>query len=47
MTALEMRKAKQELHKIIIDTVLSYRGTIEEDNELYKYIIGLCLNELV
>lgn len=46
MTALEMRKAKQELHKIIIDTVLSYGGTIEEDNELYKYIIGLCLNEL-
>lgn len=47
MTEIEMRKAKAELHKVIVDTVLSFGGTAFEDMEMYKYIIHLATDELI
>ena len=47
MTPLEMRKAKAELHKVIIDTVLSFGGTLHDDATMYRYIIELASNELM
>ena len=47
MTEQEMRKAKAELHKIIVDTVLSFGGTLHDDAVMYNYIIELASNELL
>lgn len=47
MTTIEMRKAKAELHKVIIDTVLSFGGTLHDDATMYRYIIELASNELL
>lgn len=47
MTAEEMRKAKAELHKVIVDTVLSFGGALHDDATMYRYIIELASNELL
>lgn len=47
MTAKEMRKAKAELHKVIIDTVLAFGGTLQDDATMYRYVIELASNELL
>lgn len=47
MTAQEIRQAKAELHKTIIDAVLSFGGTAHEDAMLYHYIIELASKELL
>ena len=47
MTEQEMRRAKAELHKVIIDTVLSFGGTLHDDATMYRYVIELASNELM
>lgn len=47
MTAKEMREAKAELHKVIVDTVLSFGGTLHEDATMYRDVIELASNELL
>lgn len=47
MTEQEMRKARAELRKIIVDTVLSFGGTLHDDAVMYNYIIELASNELL
>jgi hypothetical protein len=47
MNEYEMRKAKAELHKVIIDTVLAFGGTLHDDATMYRYIIELASNELM
>lgn len=47
MKDAEMRKAKAELHKVIIDTVLSFNGTALDDAKMYQYIIELATCELI
>ena len=47
MTNEEMRKAKANLHKIIVDEVLSNGGSFAEDIEMYRYIIELATNEII
>jgi hypothetical protein len=47
MTNAEIRKAKAELHKVIVDTVHSFDGTIDDDAKMYKYIIELASNEIL
>lgn len=42
----EMKKAKVNLHKVIVDEVLSYGGDYAENIELYKYIIDLAVAEI-
>lgn len=46
MTQAEMRKAKAELHKTIVDTVFSFGGNTEEDAALFRYVIEVASNEL-
>ena len=46
MTKAELRQAKADLHKIIVDEVLSKGGTMADDIEMYKYVIELATNEL-
>ena len=47
LNGAEMRKAKAELHKEIIETVLSFGGDLHDDATLYRYIIELASNELL
>lgn len=47
MTAEEIRKAKAELHKVIVDTVLAFGGTLHDDAMMYRYVIELASNELL
>ena len=47
MTSQEIRKAIAELHKTIIDTVLSFGGTVYDDAIMYHYIIELASKELL
>ena len=47
MTNAEIRKAKAELHKVIIDTVHSFDGTVDDEAIMYKYIIELASNEML
>lgn len=47
MTPAEMRQAKTNLHKVIVEEVLSNGGSLEEDVEMYKYIIELATNEII
>ena len=46
LNEIEMKKAKAELHKEIVDTILSFGGDIYDDAILYRYIIELASNEL-
>lgn len=46
MTLVEMREAKAELHKVIVDTVLSFGGNAKEDATLFRYAIEVASNEL-
>ena len=47
MTNAEIRKAKAELHKVIIDTVHSFGGTVDDEAKMYIYIIELASNEML
>ena len=46
MTPVEMREAKAKLHKVIVDTVLSFGGNAKEDATLFRYAIEVASNEL-
>ena len=46
MTRAEMRQVKAELHCEMIDSVFSKGGTLEEDVEMYQYIIEQASLEL-
>lgn len=46
MTRAEMRQVKAELHCEMIESVLSRGGTLEEDVEMYLYIIEQASLEL-
>ena len=46
MTRAEMRQAKADIHCEMIDSVLSRGGTLEEDVEMYLYIIEQASREL-
>lgn len=41
MTPVEMRTAKAELHKAIIDTLLAFNPNDEEMDELWDYVKNL------
>lgn len=43
----EMRKAKAELYKVVVETVLSFGGDLHDDAMMYRYIIELASNELL
>ena len=47
MENAELRKARAELHKVIVDTVLSFNGTAFDDAKMYQYIIELATYELI
>ena len=47
LSGAEMRKAKAELYKVMIETVLSFGGDLRDDATLYRYIIELASNELL
>ena len=47
MENAELRKARAELHKVIVDTVLSFNGTALDDAKMYQYIIELATYELI
>ena len=38
MTQIEMRKAKAELHKIIVDTILSFNRNDTDMDTLWDYV---------
>ncbi len=46
MTAIELRKAKAELHCEMVESVLSKGGTLEDDVAMYQYIIEQASREL-
>lgn len=46
MTRAEMRQVKADIHCEMIDSVLSRGGTLEEDVEMYLYIIEQASREL-
>lgn len=46
MTQAELRQAKANLHYDIVNDVLSYGGTWEEDAQMWLYIIELASSEL-
>ena len=46
MTRAEMRQAKADIHCEMIESVLSRGGTLEEDVEMYLYIIEQASREL-
>lgn len=45
MNDSEMRKAKQELHRLIIDKIISFSPNDEEFEELLDYVENLAKNE--
>ena len=47
MTPAEMRKAKAELHKVMIEAVFSFGGTTQDDATMFRYIIEIASNELL
>ena len=47
MSSVKVREAKRELHKIIIETIYSYRLTAKENTALFRYVIELGANELM
>lgn len=46
MTPVEMRIAKRELHKIIVDIILNFEPNDEELDELWNYVKTLAEAEL-
>ena len=46
MTQAEMRQAKANLHYDIVNEILSYGGTWEEDAQMWLYVIELASTEL-
>lgn len=46
MTQAELRQAKANLHYDIVNNILSYGGTWEEDAQMWLYIIELASSEL-
>ena len=46
MTPAELRQAKANLHYDIVNNVLSYGGTWEEDAQMWLYVIQLASSEL-
>jgi hypothetical protein len=46
MTSVEMRIAKQLLHKAIVDTILIFEPNDEELDELWNYVKTLAEAEL-
>lgn len=47
MTPVEMRKAKTELHSLIIDKVFTISTDAKENAELFQYIIELVSREML
>ena len=46
MTQAELRQAKANLHYDIVNEILSYGGTWEEDAQMWLYVIELASLEL-
>lgn len=46
MTSVEMRTAKQILHKVIVDAILIFEPNDEELDELWSYVKTLAEAEL-
>lgn len=46
MTQAELRQAKANLHYDIVNNILSYGGTWEEDAQMWLYVIQLASSEL-
>ena len=46
MTQAELRQAKANLHHDIVNNILSYGGTWEEDAQMWLYVIELASAEL-
>ena len=46
MTQAELRQAKANLHYDIVNEILSYGGTWEEDAQMWLYVIELASVEL-
>ena len=46
MTPAELRQAKANLHYDIVNEILSYGGTWEEDAQMWLYVIELASSEL-
>lgn len=46
MTQAELRQAKANLHYDIVNNILSYGGTWEEDAQMWLYVIELASAEL-
>ena len=46
MTQAEIRQAKGNLHCLLVDEILSYGGTWQNEAELWLYVIGLASSEL-
>ena len=46
MAPVEMRTAKKELHKAIVDVILSFEPDDEELDELWYYVRNLAITEI-
>ena len=46
MTQAELRQAKANLHYDIVNNILSYGGTWEEDAQMWLYVMELASSEL-
>lgn len=46
MTGAELRQAKANLHYDIVNNILSYGGTWQEDAQMWLYVIELASSEL-
>ena len=46
MTQAELKQAKANLHYDIVNNILSYGGTWEEDAQMWLYVIQLASSEL-
>lgn len=46
MTQAELRQAKANLHIDIVNSILSYGGTWQEDAQMWMYVIELASSEL-
>lgn len=46
MTQAELKQAKANLHYDIVNNILSYGGTWEEDAQMWLYVIELASTEL-
>ena len=47
MTPVEMRKAKSELHALIITKVFAFSTDAKEDAELFQYVVELASREML